>query len=110
MTRPNRILVVEDNPATLKMLRVALEAQGYSVVTTPDARTALDAASRSLPDLVLQDLTLPDMDGAELIRHLRALPGGAELPILALSGYLGRLEEAWTGEAGFTALLVKPER
>ena len=50
----------------------------------------------------------PDMDGFELVRHLRALPGGAELPILALSGFLGRLEAGRTAEAGFTALLVKP--
>src|SRR5580765_8400540 len=108
MTRPSSILVVEDNPATLKILRGALEAEGYSVESAPDARTALVAAARSLPDLVLQDLIPPDMDGFELLRHLRALPGGAELPILALSGFLDRLEEAWTVEAGFTALLVKP--
>ena len=108
MTRPSRILVVEDNPATLKILRGALEGEGYSVETVPDARTALAAATRTLPDLVLQDLIPPDMDGLELVRHLRALPGGAELPIIALSGFLGRLEEQFTAEAGFTALLVKP--
>jgi PAS domain S-box-containing protein len=90
------------------MSRVALEAEGYVVIAAPDARTALDAAARSLPDLVLQDLILPDMDGFELVRHLRALPGGADLPILALSGFLGRLEEARSAKAGFTALLVKP--
>jgi CheY-like chemotaxis protein len=50
MTRPTRILVVEDNPATLKILRTALEAEGYSVEATADARTALAAAARSLPD------------------------------------------------------------
>ena len=62
----------------------------------------------TLPDLVLQDLILPDMDGLELLRRLRALPGGTELPILALSGFLSRLEEAQTDQEGFTALLVKP--
>jgi PAS domain S-box-containing protein len=108
MTGQSRILVVEDNPATLQMLCATLEAERYTVETAPDARTALEAAARRLPDLVLQDLILPDMDGYELIRHLRALPGGAELPILALSGFLGRLEESWTAEAGFTAMLVKP--
>jgi PAS domain S-box-containing protein len=108
MTRPCTILVVEDNPATLRMLRFVLEADGYGVVTAADARSAIEAAAGSLPDLVLQDLILPDMDGFELVRHLRAIPGAAELPILALSGFLGRLEEARSGEAGFTALLVKP--
>ena len=48
------------------------------------------------------------MDGLELLRRLRALPGGTELPILALSGFLSRLEEAQTDQEGFTALLVKP--
>jgi CheY-like chemotaxis protein len=102
------ILVVEDNPTTRKMLRLALATEGYRVVETADARAALAAAERTLPDLVLQDLILPDMDGLELLRCLRALPGGTELPILALSGFLSRLEEAQTDEDGFTALLVKP--
>src|SRR5712671_7152484 len=102
------ILVVEDNPATRKMLRVTLVTEGYAVVEAADARAALAAAERTPPDLVLQDLILPDMDGFELLRRLRALPGGSELPILALSGFLSRLEEAHTDRDGFTALLVKP--
>jgi len=102
------ILVVEDNPTTRKMLRLALATEGYAVVEAADARAALAAAGSILPDLILQDLILPDMDGLELLRCLRALPGGKELPILALSGFLSRLEEAQTDHEGFTALLVKP--
>src|SRR5260221_8022156 len=90
------------------MLRLALVTEGYAVVEAADAREALAAAGNTLPDLILQDLILPDMDGLELLRRLRALPGGAELPILALSGFLSRLEEAHTDRDGFTALLVKP--
>jgi two-component system cell cycle sensor histidine kinase/response regulator CckA len=108
MTSVASILVVEDNPTTRKMLRVALATEGYGVVEAANARAALAAAEKTLPDLVLQDLILPDMDGLELLRCLRALPGGAELPILALSGFLSRLEEAQTDGDGFTALLVKP--
>ncbi|HWM87355.1 MAG TPA: response regulator, partial [Kofleriaceae bacterium] len=62
----------------------------------------------SNPALVLQDLILPDMNGFELVRQLRGLPGLYETPILALSGFMGRIEEARTAEAGFTAVLVKP--
>jgi PAS domain S-box-containing protein len=108
MTSPLAILVVEDNPITRTMLRIALESEGYAAREAPDARTALAMAAESWPDLVLQGLILPDMDGLELLRHLRALPGGPELPIVALSGFLSRQEESPTGSAGFTALLVKP--
>jgi PAS domain S-box-containing protein len=108
MNAPSEILVVEDNPITRKMLRITLESEGYVTREASDARTALAMAAESWPDLVLQDLILPDMDGLELLRQLRAMPGGSELPILALSGFLSRLEESPTGAAGFTALLVKP--
>ncbi len=60
---PQTILVVEDNPITRKMLRLALQAEGYSVLEAPDGRTALELTARSKPDLIIQDLLLPDMDG-----------------------------------------------
>ena len=102
------ILVVEDNPITRKMLRVALESEGYTVAEAGDGRSALAEAERRRPALVLQDLILPDMNGFELVRRLRQLPGMVDTPIFALSGFLGRVEEARTAEAGFTAVLVKP--
>lgn len=101
------ILVVEDNPVTRKMLRITLESEHYVVIEAGDARAALEAASERLPGLVLQDLILPDMNGFELLAELRNLPGAAELPILALSGFRGELEEG-KGAAGFTAMLEKP--
>jgi PAS domain S-box-containing protein len=102
------ILVVEDNPTTLKMLRLALESEGYRVVEASDGRSALAAVETSRPDLVLQDLILPDMDGLDLVRRLRALDGCADLPVVALSGFLSRLEELRTTDVGFTLCLVKP--
>jgi PAS domain S-box-containing protein len=108
MTSQRTVLVVEDNPLTRKMLRVTLESEGYSVIEAGDGRSALAAAAQGMPALILQDLILPDMNGFELVRRLRALPGGSDVPILALSGFLGRIEEAQTAQAGFTALLVKP--
>src|SRR5688500_18051614 len=102
-----KILVVEDNPLTRKMLRLTLESDGYEVIEAGDGRAALTAAERDAPALVLQDLILPDMNGFELVRQLRHLTGGA-IPILALSGFLNRMEDARGAEAGFSALLVKP--
>lgn len=108
MSGGSTILVVEDNPLTRKMLRVALETEGYRVMEAADGRAALAQAEHTRPALVLQDLVLPDMNGFELVRQLRSLPGFDLTPILALSGFLGRIEEARTAEAGFTAVLVKP--
>ena len=102
------ILVIEDNPVTRKMLRVTLESENFRVLEAGDGRTALALLDVHRPDLVLQDLILPDMDGLELVQRLRSRAPGAALPILALSGFLSRLEESRTTEAGFSALLVKP--
>jgi PAS domain S-box-containing protein len=82
--------------------------EGYAVVEVGDGRSALTAAAQRLPDLILQDLVLPDVTGLELLARLRALPGGAELPILALSGFAGQTEEARLALAGFTTILIKP--
>ncbi|MBI3184216.1 MAG: response regulator [Myxococcales bacterium] len=102
------ILVIEDNPVTRKMLRVVFQAEGFAVLDAPDAETALSTVEKETPALILQDLLLPDMDGIELVRRLRARPSCMDVPILALSGFLTKLEEARTIGAGFTAFLVKP--
>jgi CheY-like chemotaxis protein/GAF domain-containing protein len=100
------ILLVEDNPVTRKMLRVLLETEGYRVVEAGDAAAALEQVRAELPGLVLQDLLLPDMDGLELIGRLRATPGAACIPMIALSGFRGALERSLP--VGFDDALVKP--
>lgn len=105
---PQAILVVEDNPTTRKMFRVALESAGYEVLDAADARTALEIAVRRPPDLIIQDLILPDMDGLDLVRSLRKQVGDARVPIFCASGFLSRLDEARALKDGFSAVLVKP--
>ena len=102
------ILVVEDNPISRKLLRLTLEAEGYHVLEAPDGATALACLAAGAPDLILQDLHLPDMDGFDLVRRLRSSPNGKAVPILALSGFLARLEEAQAQDVGFNGFLVKP--
>ncbi|MGH7537448.1 MAG: response regulator, partial [Gemmatimonadales bacterium] len=106
--RAATILVVEDNPITRKMVVVALTAHGYRVLEAPDGGTAVDLMERHAPDLVLQDLVLPDTRGFELLQRLRALPGGSDVPIIAFTGFLPKDEEARTGAAGFNEFLIKP--
>ena len=106
--RPPTILVVEDNPITRKLFRVALEIEGYRVLEAPNGHTALELAETHTPALAILDLLLPDIDGIELCRRLRATPVGREMPILACSGLQSKLEDARSLQAGFTDLLFKP--
>src|SRR5207247_65802 len=78
-----RILVVDDNAITRKLVRVTLASEGYSVLEAEDGASAMGMLAREKPDLILQDLVLPDIGGIELVERLRAEPGGAGIPILA---------------------------
>ena len=102
------ILVVEDNPITLKMVSVTLRVGGYEVREACDGKSALELATSEKPDLILQDLILPDINGVDLVQQLRCLPGGAEIPIICFSGFVSRIEETRVAGAGFTDFLVKP--
>jgi CheY-like chemotaxis protein len=105
---PRTILLVEDNPITRKMVRFALEKHGFDVLEAPDGATALRAFPTGDIALVLQDLVLPDMDGFELVEKLRALPRGSEVPILAVSGLMSKVEEARMSAVGFDDVISKP--
>jgi PAS domain S-box-containing protein len=101
------VLVVEDNPITRKMVRFTLESAGYIVLEAEDGRTALQRLAESPPDIVLQDLALPDMDGLELLTEIRAhsVPG---LPVLVLSGRTLKVGELRERGDTFDDFLEKP--
>jgi signal transduction histidine kinase/DNA-binding response OmpR family regulator len=102
------ILVIDDNPTTRTMLRAALEDEGYRVLEAGTGVDALGAMQHHDVDLVLQDWVLPDIGGLELARSLRALPGGIERPLLAMSGFRRMLEETRGMPGMFDGVLVKP--
>ncbi|HWB80203.1 MAG TPA: response regulator [Nannocystaceae bacterium] len=106
--KSGRILLVEDNDITRKMVRFSLENQGFTVLEARDGATALQLAAEGDVHLVLQDLMLPDVDGFELVGKLRQIPGLADAPILAFSGFLSKLEEARISAVGFTDVINKP--
>jgi two-component system KDP operon response regulator KdpE len=103
-----RILVIDDSAVTRKLVRIALSSEGYEVVEAEDGQRGIEAFSRYRPDLVLQDLLLPDVDGTDLMLQLRALPGGKHAAILAHSGWEAGIVQARREDVGFTAYLVKP--
>jgi PAS domain S-box-containing protein len=108
--RPRRILVVDDNRDAADSLRMVLEMQDrHEVRVAYDGTTGLATAREFHPDLALLDIGLPKgMDGYEVARRLRQLPGQERTPLVALTGY-GRSEDRRrSAEAGFIAHLVKP--
>ncbi len=100
-----RVLVVDDEPQLMRALRINLSARGYEVVIAADGAAALEAASRHLPDLVILDLGLPDMDGTEVIAGLR---GWTKVPILILSGRTDAAEKVEALDAGADDYVTKP--
>ena len=102
------ILVVEDNPITSKHVRHTLEAERHDVHIAPDGASAVAFLRARRPVLILLDLLLPDIDGFELFGQLRALPNGADVPILAFSGILSAQDEARLSKVGFDDVVSKP--
>ena len=102
------VLVVEDNPITRKMMRVALESDGYDVLEAGDGRSALAAAAERPPDLIVLDYVLPDTDGMRLLEELRRQAGREDLPALLVTGMVSRLGELRARSGEHTQFLPKP--
>jgi two-component system chemotaxis response regulator CheY len=81
-----RILVVDDEPDLRYLLRRSFERAGHQVIDAGHGAAALEAVQQVVPDLVVTDMMMPVMDGAELIRRLRSDPATAQIPILAATG------------------------
>jgi two-component system KDP operon response regulator KdpE len=100
-----RILVIDDDPHLLKALRITLTAHGYAVDTAVDGGSALAAASRQAPDVMVLDLGLPDMDGTDVLRDLRRW---STAPVLVLSARHGSPDKVGALDAGADDYITKP--
>jgi signal transduction histidine kinase/ActR/RegA family two-component response regulator len=105
---PARVLVVDDNEDACALLAETLERAGYEVDTAFDGPEALAACTAHAPAAALLDIGLPGMDGYELARRMRALPGFAGVFLVAVTGYGQDTDRARTRQAGFDEHLVKP--
>ena len=103
-----RILVVDDNRDGADSLAMILEIGGHSVETSYDGPSAVARAAIFAPHVVFLDLGMPGMDGFETARRIRALPQGAAMTLIALTGWGQDRDRHLTREAGFDAHLVKP--
>jgi CheY-like chemotaxis protein len=103
-----RILVVEDNPLNLKLVRDVLTAYGYEIVEAQTGEDGVSLAADCAPDLVLMDLQLPGIDGYEALRRIRQDPRTGEVPVVALTAFAMREDRERTADAGFDGYLSKP--
>jgi signal transduction histidine kinase/CheY-like chemotaxis protein len=103
-----RVLVVDDNQDAADSLAELLGALGYQASVAYDPAQAIAAATGAMPQVAILDIGLPGMDGFELAGCLRALPQGAGLTLIALSGYGQENDKSRSRAAGFAAHLVKP--
>ncbi len=101
-----KIMVVDDNAATRRMVRNALARHGHEVIEAADGRSARELMRRERPRVVLQDLMLPDIDGFQLVSELRELV--PDCSILAFSGFVSKLDEARVSTVGFDDIIPKP--
>ncbi len=103
-----RILVVDDCAANLKLARVLLQLEGYDVRTAADAEEALEVLDGFEPRLVLMDLQLPGIDGLTLTRRLKADERFRDVPILAVTAYAMKGDEEVARAAGCNGYVTKP--
>jgi CheY-like chemotaxis protein len=106
---PLHILVVEDDPESLQMMGALLSIWGYETTLTEAGPAALAAVEAAMPDVILLDLGLPGMDGFEVARSVRRLPGGGDsVLIVAVTAFRGEEHQRQAWEAGFNRYLMKP--
>jgi two-component system cell cycle response regulator DivK len=102
------ILVVEDNEDNRRILRDLLTSAGFEIVEAEAGDTAVELARTIAPALILMDIQLPVIDGYEATRRIRALPGMARVPIIAVTSYALSGDEIKAAEAGCDAYITKP--
>jgi CheY-like chemotaxis protein len=103
-----RILVADDNADGADSLAMLLQAQGHVVLTAPDGRRAIEVAEAFVPDVILMDVAMPNLDGLEATREIRSRPWGLRIRIIALTAWGQETQRRRTREAGMDAHLVKP--
>lgn len=104
----NTILIVDDNAANLKLLRVLFEIEGYVIQTAASANDALQVLRTFHPALILMDIQLPGMDGLTFTRQLKADPQTAAITVVALTAYAMKGDEEKALRAGCQGYITKP--
>jgi signal transduction histidine kinase/CheY-like chemotaxis protein len=106
--KPRRIVVADDNPDTVESLKTLLQLDGHEVFAARDGEQALEVAVSTRPEVILLDIGMPKMNGYEVAKKIRASPWGAQITLIAISGW-GQVKDVQRATAaGFNHHLTKP--
>lgn len=103
-----RVLVVDDDPQVLRLMRVNLELEGYDVVSAPDGEEALEMVLSERPDVVVCDVMMPGMDGLTVLRNLRSNPQTSKIPFVVVSAKAQRSDVKAALDMGADRYITKP--
>lgn len=103
-----KILVVEDNPESMYLVTFLLENAGYAVIPASNGISAVQLCQQMLPDLVLMDIKLPDIDGYEATRRIKKIPAISHMPIIAFTAFAMETDIEKALEAGCIGHMEKP--
>lgn len=104
------ILIIEDNPANMRLAELLVRNAGHEVLSAVDAETGVALARSALPDLILMDVQLPGMDGLEATALLKSAPATAAIPVIALTALAMKADKENSRLAGCDAYIAKPLR
>ena len=102
------ILIVEDDPKNLKLVRDLLQASGYEAIEATDGSQGVEMARTKKPDLILMDIQMPVMDGLDATKILKKDEATKGIPIIALTAYAMKGDEEKMREAGCDGYIPKP--
>lgn len=110
MERPPLVLIVEDNPKNLRLVKDILESQGYRTLQAFSGQEGINLARREKPDLIIMDIQMPDITGLQATRILKEEKDTASIPIIALTAMAMKGDRETIIDAGCDGYLQKPVR
>ena len=105
---PQTVLVVDDSPTAQRIIRLAVDAGGYRVLSASDGDEAIAVAMREVPDLIVLDIILPKKNGFQVCRHLKAFPETCGIKVVLLSSKNHEMDILWGKRQGADGYLTKP--
>jgi len=106
MTRT--ILVVDDSPAELKLMQMALEGRGYQILTAADGQQALERAAEYHPDLIVLDVVLPKKNGFQVCRQIKSEPATRDIKVIMVTNKTQESDRFWGMKQGADEYITKP--